>query len=93
MTAYYLVVTATGSDVYWDAHTWQYGVALLISAACCWYVGQYFHKRHAKVLLDPKTGKEVVLRTSHSFFFVPIRWWGPVLAIIAVVCFVKEFFK
>jgi len=93
MMDYYLVVTVTGSDAYFDAHTWHYGVALIIAAVCCWFVGQYFHKRPAKVLLDPQTGKEVVLRHSHTFFFVPIRWWGPVLGIIAIVCFVKEFLR
>jgi hypothetical protein len=91
MTAYYLVVTVTGSDFYWDAHTWPYGGALLVSAVACWFVGQYFHKRKGKVLLDPATGKEVALKPSHTLFFIPIRWWGPILAIIAAVCFAKEF--
>ena len=81
----------TGSRAYWDAHKWPLGVSLLVSAVACWYVGRIFGNQKAQVLIDPKTGKEVVLRESHTLFFVPMMWWGPILAVLGVVALGVEF--
>ena len=64
-----LTNSLTGSAAYWDAHKWPLAVSLLASGAACLPVGLYFHNLKAQVLVDAKTGKEVILRQSHTLFF------------------------
>src|SRR5579871_1124624 len=75
----------TGSGAYWEDHKWPFAVSLFVSAVVCWVLGRVFRKRGAKVLIDPKTGEEVVLGKSHTLFFVPMIWWGPILAVFGAV--------
>ena len=83
----------TGSGVYWDAHKWPLAVSLFVSAVACWFVGRFFQNGKAQVLIDPKTGKEVVLRKSHTLFFIPIIWWAPILAVFGLIALGIEFMR
>lgn len=83
----------TGSGAYWDAHEWPLGTSLLLSAVTCWFVGRFLRGREVQVLIDPKKGKEVVLRRFHTLFFIPMTWWGPTLAFFALIAFGSEFVK
>lgn len=81
----------TGSGAYWEAHKWPLAVSLFISAVACWFLGCLFRNRGAQVLIDPKTGKEVVLGKSHTLFFIPMIWWGPVLVVFGLIALGMEF--
>ncbi|HKQ37893.1 MAG TPA: hypothetical protein VJ063_07430 [Verrucomicrobiae bacterium] len=83
----------TGSGAYWDAHKWPLAISLFVSAFTSWLVGRYFHNRKARVLIDPATGEEVILRKSHTLFFVPMMWWGPILVVFGIVALGMEFLK
>ena len=83
----------TGGGVYWDAHKWPLAVSLFVSAVACWFVGRFFQNGKAQVLIDPKTGKEVVLRKSHTLFFIPIIWWAPRLAVFGLIALGIEFMR
>ena len=83
----------TGSGVYWDAHKWPLAVSLFVSAVACWFVGRFFQNGKAQVLIDPKTGKEVVLRKSPTLFFIPIIWWAPILAVFGLIALGIEFMR
>jgi len=41
-------------------------------------LGWWFRKRPAQIVIDKATGKEVTLRRSHSLFFIPMFYWGPI---------------
>jgi hypothetical protein len=82
--------TVTGGDKYWDAHKWPFALSLVLSGLTCLFVGNIFRNRNARALIDPKTGEEVVLRESHTFFFIPIIWWGPILIVCAIITLVVE---
>ena len=84
---------ATGSGAYWNAHKWPFADSLFVSAALCWFVGQYLRSKPARVLLDPKTGEEVVLRNSHTCFFFPVIWWGPILGLGGLIVLAVEAHK
>jgi hypothetical protein len=83
----------TGSEAYWDAHQWPLATSLLASAATCWLVGQQFRNAKSQVLIDPKNGKQVILRQSHTLFFIPVMWWGPILAGFGLIALGIEFFR
>ena len=85
--------SVTGSGAYWDAHKWPFAVSLFVSAVTCWFVGRFLRVQKARILVDPKTGKEVVLRQSHTLFFIPVMWWGPILAVFGLISIGVEFLK
>jgi hypothetical protein len=85
--------SVTGGPAYWDAHKWPVAVSLFISAITCWLMGCFFRNRNARSLIDPKNGKEVVLRESHTLFFIPMIWWGPILIVCGLIALVAEFVK
>lgn len=41
-------------------------------------LGWWLRKRPPQIVIDKATGKEILLRRSHSLFFVPLFYWGPI---------------
>jgi hypothetical protein len=79
---------------YYSAHKWTIGIAMFIAAALSWFVGGLLRKRSAQIVIDKATGKELVLdRASHALFFIPMHYWGGILAVIGVVLCVLEVIK
>jgi hypothetical protein len=77
--------TLTGGDLYWEQRRWPLGTSLLASATLSWMVGEASRRKHERVLIDRETGREVRLNEGdHSLFFVPMQWWGPILAVLGV---------
>jgi hypothetical protein len=46
----------------------------LVSGALGWWL----RKRPAQIVIDKATGQEIALRRSHSLFFIPMIYWGPI---------------
>ena len=51
-------------------------VGLALSSIICWVLYKSLIKNGTKTLLDKDTGQDVVLKPSHSLFFIPMHWWG-----------------
>jgi hypothetical protein len=85
-----LMSNAIAGEGYFDHHKWPLGVALLISALICWYVGDFLLHRPGRVVIDKKTGKELTLKKSHTFFFIPMHWWGAILVVFALMAFASK---
>lgn len=85
--------SVTGSGEYWDTHKWPFAVSLFVSGVACWFVGRFFHNQKVQALTDPKIGKQVVLQKSHTLFFIPMVWWGPILAAFALIALGMEFMR
>jgi hypothetical protein len=47
-------------------------------------LGWWLRQRPAQIVIDKATGKEIVLRKSHSMFFVPMFYWGPIFIAMGV---------
>jgi drug/metabolite transporter (DMT)-like permease len=79
---------------YYSAHKWTIGIAMFIAAALSWVVGSLLRKRTAQTVIDKTTGKEIVLdRANHRLFFIPMYYWGPILAVIGAVLWIAEFIQ
>jgi len=89
-----LLFNAIVGSTYWDTHKWPFGAALLVAGLLLLFLGQFVFKQEERRLLDPKTGQEVVLRPYHALFFIPVRFWGPILAAlgagIAIVDLIRK---
>jgi len=79
---------------YWDTHQWPFAVSLFPSGIVCWTVGSFLCRRPKQVLIDTETGEKVVVdRGNHTFFFLPMDLWGPLLIVIGLVVLVVDLFK
>lgn len=63
---------------------WPKSVALFISAVLVTLLGLYFRKQPGKVMIDKATGQEVVMKSNHSLFFIPVVYWGAIYAVIGI---------
>jgi hypothetical protein len=86
-----LIANAVAGEGYFDRHKWPLGVSLLVAAALCWLLGDYLRKQPGRVVIDKQTGREFTLRKTHSLFFIPMHWWGPIFGGCALIAFVAEF--
>jgi hypothetical protein len=83
----------TGSEAYWDAHQWTFGVSLIVAGLPSWFVGRYLAAKNARTLVDKETGQEVVIQPYHAFFFIRMHWWGPILAVLGLAVVVVNVLK
>ena len=71
-------------DTYYQEHVWPIPVALAIAGVVCVVIGQVFSGGEPRTLVDVETREQVVLHPSQgTFFFVPVRYWGPILFVCA----------
>jgi hypothetical protein len=72
-------------DSYYHTQAWPIPTALAISGVFCFFVGRFINRGSPRKLVDIETGAFVVLpRSQHTFFFVPVQYWGPILFVIAI---------
>jgi NADH:ubiquinone oxidoreductase subunit 6 (subunit J) len=76
-----------GDTHYYDAHNWPKGAGFLLSGIIVYFVGVYLNSRPGRAMIDKATGREIVLRRVHSLFFIPMEYWGAVLAVAGIVLF------
>lgn len=67
-------------DSYYQDAGWPIALALIIAGALSWATGSALKK----------AGDDSDSPRSHSLFFVPMQWWGPVLAVIAIAVFISR---
>jgi hypothetical protein len=79
-----------GNGDYWAQHKSPFGLSLLVSATVCWFFGKYLATRKARTLIDKETGKEIIERKKHTFFFIEMQWWGPILGVIGMVLIILD---
>lgn len=86
-----LFFDATYGKGYYDDHKWPLAIALLCAGMACWFLGNALRKRSDRIAIDKATGREFVAnQSSHTLFFVPMHYWGPILVAVSVVLMVLE---
>jgi hypothetical protein len=68
------------------------GLCLVPAGVVTWFVGRRMNRDATRILIDPATGGEVVVRRDHSFFFLRVEWWGPIMVVLGIGLFVLEAF-
>jgi hypothetical protein len=78
-------------DAYYQHHGWPKLVAFLLAGIIVWLLSHHWNKTPTRTLIEKDTGKEVVLHKDDSLFFIPLRYWGPLLFALGIAFFfVKE---
>lgn len=74
-----------------DAQTYGNETVALVSAIIVWFVGTKLNNVPGKVLIDPETNQEVILKNKHTIFWVPMQWFSLILGGAAFFIFIKHF--
>ena len=82
----YLVDLSFYQDYYQD-HGWPKFIALSIAGLLCLLLGHLLNNDE-KTYIDKETGKEVVIRKKHSFFFIAIEYLGIIFPIIGIISWI-----
>ena len=78
-----LAMTSLFNDArYYTEHGWPKFLACLIAAGLLGILGSALSK--GRTLIDQTNGKEVIIRRSHSFFFIPVLYWSPIIAVVGL---------
>ena len=57
----------------------------------CWTIGKMITSKSPKIYIDPKTNQAVQLVDSkrHTFFLIPVRYWGIIYSVIGIYALIK----
>jgi hypothetical protein len=88
LAAEYLSEAAFADQTYYQTHTWPLAGALLIAALIVWFLGSWLHGRDSRVVVDKATSREMTIGRRDALFFIPMRYWAPILVLGALAAFV-----
>ncbi len=81
----YMTETLFADEKYYQKQAWPLSLALMAAAGVCYGVGKRLNRAttdsRAQPSIAPPAGR------AHTFFFVRMELWGPILAAIALVSF------
>jgi hypothetical protein len=72
----------------WYATDKPFAYTLLLTGILSGLLG-YFLRRPERKLVDKATGQGVKVRHSHSLFFIPMVYWGPILIAWALFLLIR----
>ncbi len=78
------VANATGGPLYSTLHHWPGAVGAILGAGLV-YLASVKLETPGRTLVDPATGQAVVLRRRHTLFWIPLRFWAIVIAVVGLV--------
>ncbi|MBK1809937.1 hypothetical protein JHL18_04685 [Clostridium sp. YIM B02505] len=84
LTSFLIVELAVG-ETFYRAHRWLDFFAFVITALFCYFVGKKLNNNKGKVYIDKKTGEEVLIKTTHSLFFIKMEYWGFIFLVIGFI--------
>lgn len=74
---------------YYEIHAWVKTLAMFLAALFSWLFVYFVGQTKQRMLTDNETGQEVVLKASHTLFFIDTKYWPFIYLFIgAVVLFV-----
>ncbi|WP_449369783.1 hypothetical protein [Thiomonas sp.] len=66
---------------------------LLLASAGTWLITKRINTQKGRLLVDEQTGKKILLKKKHTFFYIPVRYWVFILIVAAIVVFLVKAFK
>ena len=65
-----------GSGAYQEETALWAGLGLLLAGAVIYPLGRRLNGGEGRVMVDKQTGQEVVIKSTHSLFFIRMEYWG-----------------
>ncbi|MDY0189930.1 MAG: hypothetical protein RBR22_04270 [Desulfuromonas sp.] len=72
-----------GSGFY-QAASWPLPLAFMLSAIPVLFFGQKLNKKPGRIVIDPENNEKLVLKETHSLFWVPLQYWSIALCGLSV---------
>jgi hypothetical protein len=85
LIAEYVTESLFRDESYYQAHGWPKLLAFFLAGAVIWPLGLYLNRKQGKVMIEKETGKEVLIKPNHSFFFIRMEYWGPILFALGII--------
>jgi hypothetical protein len=76
------------NDLYYQRNGWPKLLALSIAACMVWPLGRMLNRRpEDSFIVDSATGelKPIPYYAPHTFFFIPMEHWAPILVFLGIV--------
>ena len=84
LIAEYVTESLFRDESYYQAHGWPKLLAFFLAGAVIWPLGVYLNRKPRKIMIEKETRKEV-LKPGHSFFFIRMEYWGPILFALGII--------
>ncbi len=70
-----------------DSFDTNYGIVIsqLVAGAVIWVAAGLLSRGETRTLVDPETNEPVVLKKTHSFFFIPMKYWAFILPALSLL--------
>ena len=85
LIAEYVTESAFRDESYYQAHGWPKLLAFFLAGAVISPLGAYLNRKQGKVMIEKETGKEVLIKPNHSFLFIRMEYWGPILFALGII--------
>ena len=72
-------------DKYYQTHGWPKLAAFVIAGWIVFFIGNYLNRKQGRVVIEKDTGREVVLKSEHSLFFINVEYWSYILFALGFV--------
>jgi len=86
----YLTELITQNEQFYKENDWVNILAMVLAAALTLGLHKLLNPPNPKRLIDADTGEEFVLRRSHSFFFIPVKWWTFIFLVFGTIVMFTE---
>ncbi len=81
-------------DEFYQNAPWPLPLALFIAGILIYLIGMRLDAGDRTGVADIATqGRPVVDTAEHSFFFINMKWWGPILILVSIVVLVVRTVK
>lgn len=78
--------SAFGDEKYYQGHGWPKLIGFWVAAGLVYAFRSWFEGAK-RTVVDEKTAKEIMLSSENALFFVPVRFWPPILLGLGVIFF------
>lgn len=89
LTEYVVGMTFNNSN-YYEEYGWPTFVALVVAGLLCKVLGDLLNKSQGKKYIDEETGEVVVIKKTHTFFYISVQYWGIILPIIGLILWITN---
>jgi hypothetical protein len=78
-----MIVAGGLSDIFQTDKDWPFAIGAIVSAAINYFVAEKLEDK-GRLVVDPESGEQILLKKSHSFFFIPMKYWTYAFAALAL---------
>ena len=74
--------------------TWAVALGLGMACVAIWHLGKKWNDdSNGRIVIDEQTGRRILLKKTHSLFFIPMQYWGLILGGVTVLLWIMSLFE